>query len=161
MHASERTLNIERTLRAFLVGLTLTGTPEFRWANDPRKAPASGWIRATFEFPGGDEAGELSGNKATRAFVLIALDLFWPRQEDTATGSIDGAAVVRDELVAAFRYREIDLYDYSATPASPSLVSGHPIRFHEPPNGPTALEADGPWLRTRVTARGFWHHRHT
>jgi len=159
MHASERTLNVERTLRAYLNGLTVTGSPEFRWPRDPRKAPSTPWVRVSFDFPGGNEQGEMSGDKATQGMLSLALDLFWPRLEDVSSGDIDAPAKARDDLLAAFRYAKIDLDDYSADPTAPSTLSGHPLRFHEPPTF-TPMDEDGPWWRTRVIARGFWHFRH-
>ena len=118
MHASERTLNVERTLRAYLGALTLTGSPELRWPRDARKAPATPWIRVSFDFPGGDPEGDVEGDKATKGALAVVLDLFWPLLKDVASGNIDDPAVVRDELLAAFRQKLIDLKDYSATPAS-------------------------------------------
>lgn len=159
MHASERTLNVERTLRAYLGSLSLTGSPEFRWFRDPRKAPEGPWIRVSFDFPGGDPDGDLEGDKATKGSLAVILDLFWPKLGDTDAGNLDAPAVVRDELLAAFRQKLIDLKDYSADPSSPTTLSGHPLRFYQPPDF-TPMEADEPWVRTRVTARGFWHHRH-
>lgn len=159
MHASERDLNATRTMRAFLEGLTVTGTPEFRYQGDPRKAPSTAWVRVSFDYPGGSEAGRIDGNNATQAAVALTLDLFYPTLEDGVATSIDTLPGAVDDLTHAFRHRMLDLSDYSVDPSSPSVVSGYPVRFPFEP-AKTPIPAEDGWLRIRLTFRGYRYLQH-
>ena len=160
MHSTERTTYAQARIYTYLQGLTLTGTPTVLIQDQVRRASiAAPWIRAIATI---GESSRYDGyHSATmlayRVSVVLLMDLFWPLEGGASVNLYD-VDVVADELADAFRHRSLSFREYS-TPASPTEVTGSPIRFLGPPIKRTLPSGDG-YARRQIVAEGFYHLRH-
>lgn len=160
IHGSERLRNVSRTVIVYLVGLAL-GAPVVHAGDDTfDSSAASAFVRVRVDASDGAELGRLSGDPATLASFVVVAEVYVRNGEGEPSVAVDAVESVAEAVQHALRARSLDLVDYVADASGATLVTGHAVRFTEPPRLQHAPTIDG-WQRRIVVATGWWVLRHT
>lgn len=161
MHASERTRNVVRTIMAYLVTVDLAGCVLVP-ADDATfdSAAYASYVRVRVDGWGGENAHRLSGDPAEMARFRVVAECYVRNGEGSSAVRVDDADAAAEAVAAALRSRSLPLLDYVTDPTGATAVTGHTVRFSEPPTYVTAPSIEG-WSRRIVTASGWWVLHHT
>ncbi len=161
MHASERTRNVIRTVMVLLATVDLGGcvlVPADDATFDSSDTPA--FVRIRLDGWAGENAHRLSGDAAERGRFNLVAECYVRNGEGSSAVRVDAADQAAETIQATLRGRSLPLLDYVTDPTGATAVTGHTVRFTEPPTYVTAPALDG-WSRRIVTASGWWIVRHT
>lgn len=161
IHASQRDRNVIRTI---LAGVASVDLGRFVLVPDgDDRAPAEGigaWVRVSVLPVAESDLGRTSAGLATRHDVLVSCDVF-----ERGTGldggvSVDAIEAPVEALKHYFTARSLSLVDYVSDPTGATPVTGHAIKFFQPPRRERLPPLDG-IQRRMVTAAGTYFSTHT
>ncbi len=155
--------NIEATVWAHLLTLSLTGSPPLYGLEDPHLTDAAlPFIRVSFEAGEGEHSGRYAaGAQVMKTPLLVSFDLFWASGDQSSSGSGRPIRTAAAELADGMRQLTIEILDYVTAPATPSPLSPAAFLTFDKPISARALPAQTGILRRQVQAAGWWYLRHT
>lgn len=130
IHASERRVNVVRTLMVALAAASLDGALLVPDGDDT--APPAGarrWARVTCHSTGSTFAGRVNTLRATREDMLVTVECFARSTMDEAMGAVDEVDNLADLVENKLRYLDLPLVNYVADASGSTVVSGVAVRF--------------------------------
>jgi len=158
-----REANVLARINTYLNGLSVHGAPKLVLIGENGFVPQRNnpFVRFDWTAISSRDAGRHSATQvATRVDKLLTADVFYA--DGTERDPHNAYDIVRaaDDVAHGLRRMNLDLQDYSDTPAAPTAVTGVRIRALDPPDTTPLPSSDG-WARYRVKVPVTWDLRHT